>query len=91
MNKTNDQMIKEFGDFQPRNPGVLEVDEVVQIRKQFCIADRTDLELQNLRDDVLMFFSNYHLRYPNDVLSLNTMTAIVGVIDDEKERRGMEV
>lgn len=89
--KSNFQMIKDFGDFKPEKFGLLKPNEVVKIKRHFQIDERTDMELQNLRDFVVLFFSNLHTREEDHIGYLDIMSAIVGVIDDEKINRGMEV
>jgi hypothetical protein len=89
---TNFQMIREFK-LKPEHFGILSGEEVEAIRTHFNIANRTNVELQNLRDFIVMFFS--HEVASDDkrptLEQTDLMSAITGVIDQEKVARGMEV
>ena len=84
--KTNFTMLREFSDFKPRSFGFLDGNEVERIRNQFQIAERSDLDLQNLRDFVVLYYSK-----KRDIENADIMSGIVGVIDQEKVNRGLEV
>lgn len=84
--KTNFTMLREFSDFKPKNFGFLDRNEVERIRNQFQIAERSDLDLQNLRDFVVLYYSK-----KRDIENADIMSGIVGVIDQEKVNRGLEV
>ena len=83
--KTNYYMLREF-DFKPKQFGILSDDEVKIITEHFQIKDRSDRDLQNFRDFVVMYYSR-----KEDMESYDIMSGIVGVIDGEKMRRGLEV
>ncbi len=99
MEKTNFQMIMGLIDmkFQPKQWGVLDASEIKTLREAFNIGARTNLELQNLRDFVVLYFSTRkatererkHYKKLDSLHDL--MSGICGVIDDEKIERGMEV
>lgn len=81
--KSNYQMLLSIKDWKPREFGFLCDDEIMHIRNVFKIYDRTDVELQNLRDFVVLF--TLRTREPDK------MSAITYVIDCEKVKRGMLV
>lgn len=84
--KTNFTMLREFSDFKPKSFGFLDGSEVERIRNQFQIAERSDLDLQNLRDFVVLYYSE-----KRDIENADILSGIVGVIDQEKVNRGLEV
>ena len=93
--KSNYQMLVTFKDWTPQKWGWVTNDEVDIINKHFAIKERSSIELQNLRDFVVMYYS---IKMDNDSLTprekftqSDIMSAITGVIDIEKNRRGMEV
>ena len=83
--ETNYMMLRNFKDFKPKRAGVLNGDEVREIRRHFRIGGRSNIGLQNLRDFVVLYYSKSK---PGD---MDIMSGIVGVIDEEKIKRGMEV
>lgn len=96
INKTNYQMVKSY-DHNPENWGLLNEDEIKKIEQHFQIKERNDIELQNLRDFVAMYYQeeehellmdNKHTEYLRKV---DTLSAITGVIDQEKIKRGIEI
>ena len=93
--KSNYQMLVEFKDWTPKKWGWVDGEEVETINTQFHIKERSSVELQNLRDFVVMY---YGIKMDDDKLTArerftqsDIMSAITGVIDIEKNRRGMEV
>lgn len=88
VDKSNFRMLREFKDFTPKQFGILDGSEVNQIRKHFQIDGRSNIELQNLRDFVVMYYSEMT---KTDWHIADVMSGIVGVIDQEKWHRGMEV
>ena len=88
--KSNFHMIREFKDFKPKQRGVIDEGEVKKIYEQFQLKDRTDVELQNLRDFVVMYYGRKN-DAEFDADQWDVMSAITGVIDHEKWHRGMEV
>ena len=94
--KTNFHMLREF-EYHPEHFGWCNAKEVENIVEHFQLKERSDVELQNLRDFVVMYYTCVAERPKLDgdsqhVLELqDTMSAITGVIDEEKFRRGMEV
>ena len=90
--KTNYQMIISFKNFQPVNRGWISGDESALIRKHFEITERTDVELQNLRDFIVMYYGIEVEKHHDKTLDImDKMSAITAIIDDEKWTRGLEV
>lgn len=95
---SNFQMLRTFK-YEPEGFGFCTPEEVRQIKDHFKIKERSDIELQNLRDFVVLFYSQIENKLlANDNCShdeyrkvIDTMSAITGVIDNEKCNRGMEV
>ena len=85
--KSNFQMIREFKDFKPQGFGFLTSEEMDRIEQHFAIKERSDVELQNLRDFVVMYYSET----AKSLEDTDVMSGIVGVIDLEKINRGIEV
>lgn len=88
--KSNYQMLLSIQEWKPREFGFLYNDEIMHIRNVFKIYDRTDVELQNLRDFVVMYYS---LQFTKDKPTLNDsgkMRGICYVIDCEKVKRGIQ-
>jgi hypothetical protein len=90
--KTNYQMIISFKDFQPANRGWISGDESALIRKHFEITERTNVELQNLRDFIVIYYGMEVEKHHDKALEImDKMSAITAIIDDEKWTRGLEV
>ena len=89
--KSNFTMLREFSDFKPKHFGFLYEDEVKQIRDQFQIDERSDVDLQNLRDFVVLYYSEKMSHERGGIKTGDIMSGIVGVIDQEKVNRGLEV
>lgn len=104
--KTNYQMLLDFEPFKFRKWGFINKNETEIVKKNFKIEERTDIELQNLRDFVVMYYTmkekediafNDSLKEKDKNLDntlfelMNKMSAIVAIIDEEKFKRGLEV
>lgn len=89
--KSNYQMLLSIKEWKPKHFGFLSADEVKYLKDVFEIADRTDNELQNLRDFVVMYYSLKFYTDKNKLSNNDIMSAICGVIDGEKMERGMEI
>lgn len=89
--KSNYQMLLSIKEWKPKHFGFLSVDEIKYLKDVFKIADRTDNELQNLRDFVVMYYTLKHYEKPITRTNGDVMSAICGVIDGEKMERGMEI
>ena len=80
-------MLRELN-FKAENFGVLSGKEVEYLKNYFQLDERSDVELQNLRDFVVMYFAG---KTRDDFAMYDLMSGIVGVIDQVKWERGMEV
>lgn len=96
-NKRNITIIKELAEtFKPKHRGIIDAGEVSYVRNVIKFENfKTELDLRNLRDMVVMYFS---LKEEREELKahqifdlMDTMSAIVGVIDGELYNRGYEV
>lgn len=92
--RTNYKMVQEFKYFKPKEFGILTSEEVNEIKKNFEISERSDVELQNLRDFIVLIYAQMSHADSDkefDRVQWDIMSAITGVIDHEKFSRGMEV
>lgn len=104
--KSNYQMLLDFEPFKFQKWGFINKNETEIVKKNFKIEERTDIELQNLRDFVVMYYTmkekediafNDSLKEKDKNLDntlfelMDKMSAIVAVIDEEKFKRGLEV
>ena len=85
--ETNFHMLRNLK-FKPKNFGVLSRDEVDILKEHFQMDERSNIDLQNLRDFVVMYFSG---KTRDDLEAYDLMSGIIGVIDEEKWIRGMEI
>ena len=94
--KTNYQMIKAFSDWTPNRTGWVNEDEIKTINEHFKLKERTDTELQNLRDFIVLYYSTHKiddkdLTPKEQFIQMDILSALTGVIDIEKVNRGLEV
>ena len=92
---TNFHMLRNF-EYNSKDRGFCTSEEIDMIEQHFRIKDRSDVELQNLRDFVVLFYSSrlHSARDDDDDAYMkisDTMSAITGVIDLNKAKRGMAV
>ena len=87
--KTHFHMLREFK-MKPKHFGVLNSDEVKQIRDHFQIEERSNVDLQNLRDFVALHYGRLTNNDMTDMEKYDLISGIIGVIDDEKWNRGLE-
>ena len=75
-------MVREFTDYMPQDRHVTSREEIEKISKHFCLEEMSALELQNLRDFVILFYTS------NDNLfdKREAMYSITAVIDMFKYR-----
>jgi len=78
--RTNFQMVRDFSDYMPADRHFTSREEMDRIADHFHLAEMTTLELQNLRDFVVLFYTS------NDNLSDKrvAMYSITAVIDHYK-------
>lgn len=72
-------MVKDFEGYMPERSGFTSNEEMQRIAEHFCLAEMTALELQNLRDFVVLWYRNDHLRD-----KFEAMLSITAVIDHYK-------
>lgn len=79
----------------PANRGVLTGAESTYIRKTLELGARTDIELQNVRDMSVMLYDIVLQSRQNDpkavMETMDAMSGVTGVIDEEKSKRGLPV
>lgn len=74
--RTNFQMVVDFKDYMPARRGFTSNEEIAKIENHFSLAKMNKLELQNLRDFVVLFYSQ------DDMLDkFQAMMSITAVID----------
>lgn len=96
--RTDFHMIKELHEkFKPANMGIVSGTEKKLIMDTLEIPARTDIELQNLRDMAVMLYGQWadtakQASGLSDMMKeMDAMSAVTGVIDTEKAKRGMPV
>lgn len=77
--RTNFQMVVDFKDYMPERRGFTSNEEMQRIAEHFGLAEMTALELQNLRDFVVLFYSNQEM-----LDKFQAMMSITAVIDHYK-------
>ena len=94
--KTDFHVIKELKEkFTPVQRGIVAADEVKMIREMLELDWRNNIELQNVRDMVVMLYSQWSgsQRQKDNILAamqmMDAMSAITHVIDIEKSKRGL--
>jgi hypothetical protein len=93
--KTNYQLVRSlYYKFKPVTRGILSGEEVSIIREDLCLRDMDVLQLRNLRDFTVLFFS-VQMDKSNDVEMVmsnsDKLSGICAVIDDEIVKKGGEV
>lgn len=94
--KSNFQMVRTY-EHNVKNKGFCTKEEVNKIIEHFNIKNRQDIELQNLRDFIVMYYSNKTkeldiVKNYDEVMKIgDAISAITYIIDTEKFNRGMEV
>lgn len=92
--KTNFQNLRELDkQYTPKVRGVLNAEEISLIRKTLEIRRMNEIELRNLRDFVVMFYSkNKDIEDMDKMLNrMDKLSAITAVIDSELLDKGYEV
>lgn len=77
--RTNFQMVVDFKDYMPAQRGFTSNEEMQRIAEHFHLAEMTALELQNLRDFVVLWYRGEHM---SD--KFEAMLSITAVIDHYK-------
>lgn len=98
MQDTDFHMISALrGKYSPATTGVVTDAEASLIAETLALRDRTDIELQNVRDMSVMLYGQWSSAAMADGCAgtamsiMDAMSAITAVIDREKCRRGLEV
>lgn len=80
-------------DFFPKERGILDGDEVRKVREYLEIGYMSNEELCHLRNSCVVYFSHKEKDETGRTTleDMDKMSGVVGVIDDEKWNRGMEV
>ena len=74
--RTNFQMVREFSDYMPAENGITSRSEIMKITEHFELDKMNKLELQNLRDFVVLYYRGEAMRDKFDA-----MLSITAVID----------
>ena len=80
--RTNFQMVREFADYMPQDKHITSREEIELISKHFCLEEMNALELQNLRDFVVLFYTSNESIFDKR----EAMYSITAVIDMFKYR-----
>ena len=89
--KSNYLMLKDLQEWYPKRHGIISGEEVQKIKDDLHIVEMDDLALQNLRDFVVIYYSQKHDNEISCFDQMDKMSAIVSVIDQEKVNRGLGV
>lgn len=96
--KTDYHLIMELRSrYTPAQPGIVSAAEAELIRETLEISSRSNIELQNARDMVVMLYSQWadiqreKGTVPSVMQMMDALSAITHVIDMEKSQRGMPV
>ena len=94
--KTNFQMIREIKDYTPKSRFVTSQEEIEMLKEHFGLDKMSVLELCNLRDMVVMMFTNYleesiEVDWEKHDKQMRGMQSITAVIDAFKYKAGAEV
>lgn len=74
--RTNFQMVREFADYMPADSLMTSRAEIMQITEHFGLDLMSKLELQNLRDFVVLYYRSDNMRD-----KFEAMLSITSVID----------
>ena len=95
--KTNFQMIMDIRDYRPETRGVTSIGEIKMLMNHFGLDKMSLLELQNLRDMVVLMFREWMQddRSKGEIDEMmsksDAMQSITAVIDRFKMKAGGEV
>ena len=83
--------------YTPAQRGIVTADETKLIREMLELGHRNNIELQNIRDTVVMLYSQWSGsqrqkdNIPAAMQMMDAMSAITHIIDIEKSKRGLPV
>ena len=91
--KTNFQIMRELKDWYPKCFGIISNEEIQKIADTFQIAERDEINLRNLRDFCVMFYSRDDDEEDKrkTIEDMDKLSAIVHVIDHRLFTLGCEV
>jgi hypothetical protein len=93
--KSNYLMLCELDkEFNPKNFGYITKEEIILVKNILHIEEMDNLALQNLRDMSVMFYClkiDHTEENEKRFSYMDKQSAICGVIDSEKSKRGMAV
>ena len=95
--RTNFQMIMDIRDYRPETRGFTSISEIKMLMNHFSLDKMSLLELQNLRDMVVLMFREWMQdeRSKGDIDEMmkksDAMQSIAAVIDNFKMQKGGEV
>lgn len=91
MKKTNFQNLRELlKKYTPKNFGTATVEECSLIKNSLQLEEMEIIELRNLRDFVVLFFSRKN-KDEVDMAEIDRMSAITAVIDTEILKMGGKI
>lgn len=91
---TNFQLCKKLLDFHPNKLGILSAAEVEKIEETLCLNEMDVLQLRNLRDFAVMYYSGHseNAEESNEKTRfMDIMSGVVSVIDCHVVKQGAEV
>ena len=90
--KTNYQMITELNKvYTPAQRGVVSMKEIYLINEKLHLDEMDNLQLRNLRDFAVMYFTLNNIGDQYDRVLDDKMSAITSVIDNKLWNMGAEV
>lgn len=92
--KTNFQTMMELKDWYPAERSFISGEEMDFVSEKFNLAERSIIELRNLRDFVVLWNNRKGVDYEDihqEMKEIDKMSALCGVIDSEIWNRGGEV
>lgn len=92
--KTNFQNLRELDkQYTPQVRGVINPVEICMVKRILDMDTMTEIELRNLRDFVVMFYSKHKDIEDMDTMlkRIDKMSAITAVIDSELIDKGYEI
>ena len=95
--RTNFQMILDLKDWSPEDDHMTSLKEVRMLTEHFKLDEMSMLDLQNLRDMVVLMFGNWMKEKRSEGLMneffkiSNGMMSITAVIDNAKYSKGCEM
>lgn len=95
--KTHFQLLQYVRDYKPADDHVTSKEEVERISKHFGLKEMSLMELRNLRDMAVLFFTNISLKQKYEgnredaIEAVHSMSSVTTIIDMEIFQRGGKV